>query len=144
MAGRNVEVDLAAVYRLLLSGALLTEVTAEKVIERIDSILRSEDAEIEWDDAWDTIDLLGCQHQKALPFLCAMAMERGACTLDDRYARVWATRAISRIGGDISQAVPALVEALHGEIRELRHEAAKTLRKCGYKHLIKRRWHELF
>jgi hypothetical protein len=145
---------LVDTYRALSSGAFLSDDEAVEVIQTIDRNLRFKEATgspdsptieangHEFDDAWETIALLSDRHHNVLGPLVKAAACIGKGTYHDVNARVWAIRAMQRIGRDISFAVPCLVDIVRGDNRELRQEAAGTLRKCGYGHLIKRHWND--
>jgi hypothetical protein len=130
--------DLPSAIKLLSSGLVLADDLIRHVIALVDRILRDEESEFDWDDAWDILELFGPNHQNALLPLCEMINDRGKYTYLDHDARIWAIRALSAIGSDISQAIPYLLELRKDSDRELRKEATKTLRKLGYNQRFKR------
>ena len=133
-------IDLAEVLRLLASGESLSPDLALQVLSEIIRTLRDENAEIEWDDAWNTLDWIGPHHSTGLPFLCEIAQGNSKVPNRNSSERAWAIRAIAKIGADSGDVVPVLTTLLEDKSREVRGEAATALRKCGHGHLVKRRW----
>ena len=144
-------IDITEFLGKLSAGHPLDSETLESIIAEIDYILRydpeayykGEKYHFAWDDAWDAMDLLAPQCN-AHPYLIKMAVNEGESSSDDQNARKWAIRAISRIDGELSEALPYLQQLQQGDNRDLRQEAKTCLRKRGYKHLVKRRWNDLF
>ena len=136
----SVEIDLTEALNMLSSENILSSGLAHKLFSRINCILRDEYSQIDWDDAWDSLDLVGANHGAAVPFLCSMIQDEGKCSTRDQYARVWAIRAIVKIGTDSEDVVSMLTGFLEDNNRNVRGEATAALRKCGQGHLIQRRW----
>ena len=144
------KINFLDVLRELSTGEPLADDLMATVIAEIDRHIRHEPNDYDWpnnpkaippgisrDDAWDATDKLKPQHNNALPYLNQMIQDVGSGTSDDLYAQAWAIRAISKIGGDISLTLPCLLQVIEHDTGRLRKEAIITLKKCGYKHLIK-------
>ena len=96
-----------------------------------------------WDDAWDSLMHFRPYHFNALPHL-AKIVDTPVQSNHEEYVRIWALRAIGTIRGDISKILPTLLRAIGDRKMEIRQEAARTLRNCGYGYLIKRLWYSPF
>jgi hypothetical protein len=105
-----------------------TPETVAGAVAAVDATLRSEAAEMEWDDAYDVLLLLSSRHLAAAPYLAAAAYHAGANTLHDRYAREFALKALLRTGADAA-AVATITPLLHDKREELRNLAAKVIGK---------------
>lgn len=136
--------NLTQALDILSTGELLSQDLARQTFFEINRVLRAEDTAIDWDDAWDAIELLNNQHSAGLPFLIYMLQDEGNSSLRDNYTRIWATRAITKIGGDSDDVVLALSALLEDSNCDVRGEAATALRKCDRGEVVKRRWIDRF
>jgi hypothetical protein len=139
---------LTQAIRALSDQEKLTDDRITSIVQTINLVLHDKNADIDWDDAWDTIYLLGPMHSNAIPSLCRMIHEHESNTDTDSYprickrqtaARIWAVRSIAKIGTNASEAVSCLQATLENSNGRLRREAAKALRMMGHKHLVKRK-----
>ncbi|MDQ2799534.1 MAG: hypothetical protein M3Y13_07830 [Armatimonadota bacterium] len=121
----------------LSTGDPLSDTDIEAVLAEIDQTLRNRDAQIDWDDAWDALDRLIPVHQNAAPFLCRMMMATGTNSSRDLHARLWALRALGKTNTDLSALLPSIQALARDENRDLRREAAKLLKKRGFKPLTR-------
>jgi hypothetical protein len=72
---------------------------AEQIVRSLDGILRDKNTsqEVE-DDAWYTLDVLRPRHEACAPYLCRALARASERTTRDSRARLWALRAIERVG----------------------------------------------
>jgi len=118
--------ELTVAYERLTSNDVLSKPELEQIIGTLDRILRSDDAEIDWDDAWDAMDFFGPNRAAALDRLSKMAHDRGNDKSEDHYARKWALRVIKRL--DVE---PELLGELIGDlVRDPNQAIRGEARRC--------------
>lgn len=120
---------LTDAFSTLRRRSSLTEEEAERVFGGIFRILRDEESEFEWDDAWDTLDHLRPRHAAAIPVLVNALFGKFSESLRDEYAKHYAIRALVKVDADGEQASEVLTKLLHGANPGLRKEAAEALKK---------------
>lgn len=89
----------------------------------------SPQSEIEWDDAYDSLDHFDSVHQAAIPYLCSVIRDVGIGTAYDRYARSWAIKAAEKVGAVGDEFKASLSCALKSSDSSLRKQADLALRR---------------
>lgn len=94
-------------------------------VQAILTVLRDDDKDFEWDDAWDKLHSIGEFCRSELPLL------RGALSDPSSSVRIFALKALARIGGDLDAAMPDVIPLLKDKEQEVRAEATKVLKQFG-------------
>jgi HEAT repeat protein len=93
---------------------------------RVLATLRDETKEFDWDDAWEKLNVIDATLRSELPLL------RGALGDSSALLRLFALKAIARIGGDLDELIPDVVVLLKDRDQDVRAEATKLLRRFGH------------
>jgi len=94
-------------------------------IQTILTVLRADDKEWEWDDAWDKLYSIDPSYRSELPLL------RETLTDPSPSVRIFALKALARIGGDLDAAMPDVIPLLKDREQDVRAEATKVLKQFG-------------
>lgn len=95
-----------------------------RIIELLD-IVRSKDSEYDWDDAWDRLSTIGPESKSEVPLLFE------ALNDTNEHVRLFALRALVKIGADIRVALPSIISMLGEGNSLLKLEALRVLGRYG-------------
>jgi hypothetical protein len=115
--------ELKLLLPVLSSGKKLSSKEAKDAVAVLESILRSEDVEYEWDDAWDSSRYFCSAHAEALPYLCVVISDRHHHSSSDLHVRLWAISAAKNIGTVTPTYISALKAAAKSKEVRLRQMA---------------------
>jgi HEAT repeat protein len=87
--------------------------------------LRDDRPSFEWDDAWDKLKAINPSLRSELPLL------RDALSDPSPSVRIFALKAIARIGGDLDGVMPEVIPLLKDSEQYVRAEATKVLKRFG-------------
>jgi HEAT repeat protein len=89
------------------------------------AIIRDVNRGFECDDAWDRLYSIDASCRSELPLL------RDALNDPSSFIRIFALKAITRIGGDLDALMPDVIPLLKDKEQDVRAEATKVLKQFG-------------
>lgn len=118
-------------YRVLKAMEPLSYSDAERIFPGIFRILNDEESEIDFDDAWDTLDLLGPRHAAGIPVLAGILVS-GNRSEKHRigYATDYVIKAMGKIDHDgvlVHQTLTPYTQDSNPEVSAAAFQALKSL-----------------